>query len=76
MGGATREANGGGAKGVRAGRGATRAKSAARERCGGAKMRRRDPVCSQVQAKGEGVQAGGRRVNERGRAPFPHPRAQ
>ncbi len=50
---------------------------------GGAKMRRRDPVCSQVREKREGVQAGagynqagGRHVNERRRAPFPHPRAQ
>ncbi len=50
---------------------------------GGVKMRQRDPVCSQVQEKREGVQAGagynragGRRVNERRRAPFPHPRAQ
>ncbi len=49
----------------------------------GAKMRLRDPVCSQVQEKGEGVragvgydQAGGRRVNERQHALFPHPRAQ
>src|SRR6266702_4227499 len=83
MGGATREANGGGAKGVRTGRGATRAKGAARERRGGAKTRLRDLVCSQVREKGEGVRAGagynwagGRRVNERRRAPFPHPRAQ
>ena len=35
MGGATREANGGGAKGVRTGRGATQAKGAARERSRG-----------------------------------------
>src|SRR6266571_6851905 len=44
MGGATRAANDGGAKGVLAWRGATWAMGAARERSGGAKMRRRDPV--------------------------------
>ena len=83
MGGATREANGGSTKGVQAGRGTTWAKSAAHKQSGGAKMRWRDPVCSQVQAKGEGVQvgvgynwAGGRHMNKRQRAPFPHPCAQ
>ncbi len=58
MGGATQEANGGGAKGVRAGRGATWAKGAARERSGGAKMRWRDSVCSHVPEKREGMRAG------------------
>ena len=52
MGGATRAANDGGAKGVLAWRGATRAMGAARERSGGAKMRRRDPVRPQVREKG------------------------
>jgi len=58
MGGATQEANSGGVKGVQTGRGAIWVKSAAHKRSRGAKMRWRDPVCSQVQEKGEGVQAG------------------